>query len=246
MLFHEAGIPVLEQVFEYPVYRQQGSESVPNLAAPELLFACGRDAAHLISATGGFVPQSDSPGPTPPRSPGRRGTLQEGRSRPGSLPRVSVRLRVPRGCDVSWSRARSRPSQHVEQYIENDGRYGVGDRPPRVIGDDMEADAHHRVEQGDRERTGFPHLLRDRNSGSAVGPLDRSHRLQHDQQARDDHEEDDPADELPDVASPVENRGKRRGVSRVPAPRPRPRRALDDREQHRREKRDRHPGLDCP
>lgn len=55
-LFHEAGIPVLEQVFEHPVYPQQGGEFLPNLAAADLLFARGRGAADLLAASTSFEP----------------------------------------------------------------------------------------------------------------------------------------------------------------------------------------------
>ena len=52
--FDLAGIPVFEQVFEHPVYPQPGGPFVPNLAAADLLFACGRGAGEILRGCNRF------------------------------------------------------------------------------------------------------------------------------------------------------------------------------------------------
>jgi hypothetical protein len=53
-LFDLAGIPVFEQVFGHPVYPQPGGPFVPNLAAADLLFACGRGAGEILRGCNRF------------------------------------------------------------------------------------------------------------------------------------------------------------------------------------------------
>ena len=47
-LLDRAGIPVFEQVFEHPVYPQPPGPFLPNLAAPDLFFACGTGAGEIL------------------------------------------------------------------------------------------------------------------------------------------------------------------------------------------------------
>lgn len=53
-LFERAGIPVLEQVFDHPVYEQPHGEFIPNLGVGDLLFARGRAAACILRSSSRF------------------------------------------------------------------------------------------------------------------------------------------------------------------------------------------------
>jgi hypothetical protein len=48
--FPRAGIAVRSQEFEHPTYDQIGAEFVPNLAAIDMLFACGRDTGEILAS----------------------------------------------------------------------------------------------------------------------------------------------------------------------------------------------------
>jgi WbqC-like protein family len=48
--FPRAGIAVRSQEFEHPTYDQIGAEFVPNLAAIDMLFACGRDTREILAS----------------------------------------------------------------------------------------------------------------------------------------------------------------------------------------------------
>ncbi|TDD01418.1 hypothetical protein E1181_25330 [Saccharopolyspora terrae] len=52
--FHRAGVPVLEQRFEHPVYAQPHGEFVPGLGVLDLLFVQGRSSASTIHASSRF------------------------------------------------------------------------------------------------------------------------------------------------------------------------------------------------
>lgn len=47
--FPRAGITVRSQEFEHPTYQQIGEEFVPNLAAIDMLFACGRETSEILA-----------------------------------------------------------------------------------------------------------------------------------------------------------------------------------------------------
>ena len=47
--FDRAGLGIVEQRFEHPEYDQIGSEFVPNLAAIDLLFSCGRETGEILA-----------------------------------------------------------------------------------------------------------------------------------------------------------------------------------------------------
>jgi hypothetical protein len=58
--FHRAGVPVLDQHFEHPVYAQPNGDFIPGLGVLDLLFVQGRSAAETIRASSRFEPS----GPT--------------------------------------------------------------------------------------------------------------------------------------------------------------------------------------
>lgn len=66
--FHRAGVPVLEQVFEHPVYAQPHGEFVPGLGVLDLLFVEGPAAASTLRASSRFEQSLDA---TPVANPRR-------------------------------------------------------------------------------------------------------------------------------------------------------------------------------
>ncbi|MEV4733959.1 WbqC family protein [Saccharopolyspora sp. NPDC049426] len=68
--FHRAGVPVLEQHFEHPVYAQPHGEFVPGLGVLDLLFVQGRSAVETIHASSRFE-SSAAPGAASVANPQR-------------------------------------------------------------------------------------------------------------------------------------------------------------------------------
>ncbi|RRO18868.1 hypothetical protein EIL87_04970 [Saccharopolyspora rhizosphaerae] len=66
--FHRAGVPVLDQVFEHPVYAQPHGEFVPALGVLDLLFVEGPAAADTIRASTRFRASTPSSVADPQRS----------------------------------------------------------------------------------------------------------------------------------------------------------------------------------
>lgn len=54
--FEGAGVGIVEQRFEHPIYEQIGADFVPNLAAIDMVFSYGRETAEILARRRSLVP----------------------------------------------------------------------------------------------------------------------------------------------------------------------------------------------